>query len=101
LAPVAFQDIVETVRKRTESSIKRLGQDGIKLLNLVVPKPQIPPDIAANYKQVKKIFSFSILLYLSDKILVPSTGRPHIKLKSISINDLVQKGKSSFSILFR
>jgi len=41
------------VRTRTELSIKRLGRDGVKLLNLVVPKPQIPRDIAANYKQVK------------------------------------------------
>merc|ERR1712117_614720 len=35
------------------SSIKRLGMDGIKILNLAIPKPQIPPDIAKNYKEVK------------------------------------------------
>merc|ERR1719356_2114939 len=34
-------------------SIKRLGQDGIEILNLVIPKPEIPTDIARNYKQVK------------------------------------------------
>merc|ERR1712156_741456 len=27
--------------------------DGIEILNLVIPKPEIPPDIAHNYKQVK------------------------------------------------
>ena len=27
--------------------------DGIEILNLVVPKPEIPLDIAQNYKQVK------------------------------------------------
>ena len=28
-------------------------QDAIQILNLVVPKPQIPKDISSNYKQVK------------------------------------------------
>ncbi len=49
------------VKRRTESSINRLGQDGIKLLNLVIPKPEIPPDIAANYKQVRHYRFFSVL----------------------------------------
>ena len=35
------------------TSISRLGEDGIEVLNLVVPKPEIPEDIAHNYKQVK------------------------------------------------
>ena len=35
------------------ASITRLGEDGIEVLNLVVPKPEIPEDIAHNYKQVK------------------------------------------------
>ena len=29
------------------------GEDGIEILNLVIPKPEIPLDIAQNYKQVK------------------------------------------------
>merc|ERR1711963_1117615 len=41
------------VQKNVEFSIKRLGMDGIKILNLVIPKPDIPRDIAANYKAVK------------------------------------------------
>ena len=36
-----------------KTSISRLGEDGIEVLNLVVPKPEIPEDIAHNYKQVK------------------------------------------------
>ncbi len=41
------------VKERVETSIDRLAKNGIKILNLVIPKPEIPPDIAANYKQVK------------------------------------------------
>ena len=48
-----FLDIVEIVKVNVESSIKRLGMNGIKILNLVIPKPTIPSDIARNYKQVK------------------------------------------------
>ena len=48
-----FLDIVDHVKKNVEISIKRLGQDGIEILNLVIPKPEIPADIAKNYKQVK------------------------------------------------
>ena len=48
-----FLDIVENVKRNVEVSIERLGDNGIKLLNLVIPKPDIPRDIAANYKAVK------------------------------------------------
>eukprot|EP00094_Tigriopus_californicus_P007266 TCALIF_06994-PA protein Name:"Similar to erlin1 Erlin-1 (Danio rerio)" AED:0.15 eAED:0.15 QI:0/1/0.5/1/1/0.5/2/145/223 len=48
-----FLDIVQAVKTRTEEKIKRLGMDGIKILNLVIPKPDIPPDIVSNYKAVK------------------------------------------------
>merc|ERR1712012_914808 len=48
-----FLDIVQIVQKNVEFSINRLGMDGIKILNLVIPKPDIPRDIAANYKAVK------------------------------------------------
>merc|ERR1711872_598180 len=50
---VKFLDIVESVKDNVKSSISRLGEDGIEILNLVIPKPEIPPDIAHNYKQVK------------------------------------------------
>merc|ERR1712130_766217 len=50
---VKFLDIVEQVKANVKTSISRLGEDGIEVLNLVVPKPEIPEDIAHNYKQVK------------------------------------------------
>ena len=48
-----FLDIVGTVKKNVVTSIERLGDGGLEILNLVVAKPNIPPDIAHNYKQVK------------------------------------------------
>merc|ERR1711988_525090 len=48
-----FLTIVQQVLNNVETSISRLGDDGIEILNLVVPKPEIPADIAHNYKQVK------------------------------------------------
>ena len=48
-----FMDIVENVKINVEESITRLGSNGIQILNLVVPKPDIPNDIAQNYKAVK------------------------------------------------
>jgi regulator of protease activity HflC (stomatin/prohibitin superfamily) len=48
-----FLDIVETVSKNVVDTIKDLGEGGIKIYHPTVPKPQIPPDIAKNYKEVK------------------------------------------------
>ena len=48
-----FLDIVDNVKNNVRESISRLGEDGIEILNLVIPKPEIPADIAHNYKQVK------------------------------------------------
>ena len=66
-----FLAIVDKVRLNVKDSIDRLGevsfyspkkylyiknyhlQGGINLLNLVIPKPDIPRDIAMNYKAVK------------------------------------------------
>lgn len=48
-----FLHIVDQVKERVKTSIKRLGDEGIEILNLVIPKPVIPSDIAENYKQVK------------------------------------------------
>jgi len=47
-----FLDMVAEVRERVESSIKRLG-GGVEIMNLVIPKPDIPDDIQENYKAVK------------------------------------------------
>jgi len=48
-----FLEIVAQVKSNVQASISELGEDGIDILNLVVPKPEIPADIAKNYKQVK------------------------------------------------
>lgn len=48
-----FLEIVGIVKQNVEKSITRLGMNGIKILNVVIPKPDIPRDIAANYKAVK------------------------------------------------
>ena len=46
------------------NSIERLGNGGMEILNMVIPKPNIPADIAVNYKQVflYYIYKFNILL---------------------------------------
>jgi len=48
-----FLDIVYSVKRDVEKSIADLDGHGIEILNLVIPKPEIPHDIADNYKQVK------------------------------------------------
>jgi len=48
-----FLDIVAAVKKETEGQIKKLSNDSVEIINLVIPKPNIPADIAQNYKQVK------------------------------------------------
>jgi len=48
-----FLEIVEAVKMNVVDSIDRLGEGGLNLLNLVIPKPNIPNDIANNYKMVK------------------------------------------------
>jgi len=48
-----FLGIVAQVKQNVIDSITRLGDGGLEVLNLVIPKPEIPKDIASNYKQVK------------------------------------------------
>jgi len=48
-----FLDIVDTVTAGVKETINELGEGGIKIYHLTVPKPQIPADIAHNYKEVK------------------------------------------------
>ena len=50
-----FLDIAPHVNSTVVASIDRLGDGGIGILNLAVPKPQIPSDIAQNYKQVSNV----------------------------------------------
>ena len=48
-----FLDIVDSVTQNVVDTIETLGDGGIKVYHLTIPKPQIPPDIAKNYKEVK------------------------------------------------
>ena len=48
-----FLEMVQEVKTKTEKNIQRLSKSSVEILNLVIPKPEIPDDIAANYKQVK------------------------------------------------
>jgi len=48
-----FLEIAPHVQSGLIDQIERLGNGGLEVLNLVIPKPDIPADIASNYKQVK------------------------------------------------
>merc|ERR1712083_1110518 len=48
-----FLTIVDAVRIEVDDKIQDLGDGGVEILNLVIAKPDIPKDIAQNYKQVK------------------------------------------------
>jgi len=48
-----FLQIVQAVRDEVDAKIQDLGEGGVEILNLVIAKPDIPKDIAQNYKQVK------------------------------------------------
>ena len=48
-----FLEMVAHVTNKTIATISKLGEGGIKIYHLTIPKPDIPPDIAANYKEVK------------------------------------------------
>jgi len=47
-----FLTMVKEVRDDVVTSVERLG-GGVEILNLVIPKPDIPDDIEQNYKAVK------------------------------------------------
>merc|ERR1712215_463364 len=48
-----FLEIVEAVKNDVNKQIKNLGKDGVEIMNLVIPKPDIPQDIENNYNKVK------------------------------------------------
>ena len=48
-----FLEIVDAVTKNVKDTIKELGEGGITIFHLTIPKPDIPEDIAKNYKEVK------------------------------------------------
>merc|ERR1712029_667448 len=48
-----FVEMSEWVIAETTKKIERLAQGKIEIINLIIPKPKIPEDIAANYQRVK------------------------------------------------
>ena len=48
-----FLEMSELVIAETTKNIERLAQGKIEIVNLIIPKPKIPEDIAANYQRVK------------------------------------------------
>ena len=48
-----FTEMTEVIIRETQKSIERLATGKIDLLNLIIPKPEIPKDIARNYQAVK------------------------------------------------
>ena len=47
-----FLEVAPYVKGKVVAHIETLLNNSLKIVNLVVPKPDIPPDIAQNYKQV-------------------------------------------------
>ena len=47
-----FLAVAPYVKAKVVEHVETLLNGSVKIVNLVVPKPDIPPDIAQNYKQV-------------------------------------------------
>jgi regulator of protease activity HflC (stomatin/prohibitin superfamily) len=48
-----YLEIVDNVKSNVIKDIERMGENGIDILNLVIPKPEIPDNLADNYNEVK------------------------------------------------
>jgi hypothetical protein len=60
-----FLQIIEFVRTSLEENLEKFAPNAIQIWNVFLPKPDVPPAIAANYKEVKVMLD----LYLrSDKV---------------------------------
>ena len=63
-----FLEITNFVNGSLEAALQKFAPSGLKLWNIFLPKPDVPPAIAANYRQVHMYLSvlflplFSILL---------------------------------------
>merc|ERR1712228_672048 len=94
-----FLDIVETVRENVKSSISRLGEDGIEILNLVIPKPEIPPDIAHNYKQVKVQWTEQLVATQQQKTVADANRQKAVLEIKIQENIIEVEGKKNVSLI--
>ena len=48
-----FVDLSQSVLESLSVAMTKLSDSGLNILNLFIPKPDIPPAIAANYREVK------------------------------------------------
>ena len=48
-----FVDLSQSVLESLSVAMAKLSDSGLNILNLFIPKPDIPPAIAANYREVK------------------------------------------------
>ena len=48
-----FVDLSQSVLESLRAAMAKLSDRGLNILNLFIPKPDIPPAIAANYREVK------------------------------------------------
>ena len=48
-----FTQMSDIIIRTTRETIQRLGEGRLEILNLIIPKPEIPHDIAENYQRVK------------------------------------------------
>jgi regulator of protease activity HflC (stomatin/prohibitin superfamily) len=76
-----FLSIVAAVKENVEKSIERLGKDSIKILNLVIPKPVIPSDIASNYKLVRTSFLSVLSVTLNAVLIILVLFLPQVKVQ--------------------
>jgi regulator of protease activity HflC (stomatin/prohibitin superfamily) len=76
-----FLSIVAAVKENVEKSIERLGKDSIKILNLVIPKPVIPSDIASNYKLVRTSFLSVLSVTLNAVLITLVLFLPQVKVQ--------------------
>ena len=47
-----FLEITNFVNGSLEAALQKFAPSGLKLWNIFLPKPDVPPAIAANYRQV-------------------------------------------------
>ena len=64
-----FLDIVEFVNTTLHTNLERLTPNGgLVVWNIFLPKPDVPPAIAANYRQVK------VTQFLFKKFKIPKNN---------------------------
>ena len=88
-----FIKIVGEVMTGLVANIKRLGYEGIEIFNLAIPKPDIPPDIAHNYKEVKVKWTLQLVASQEHK-----TAMIHKKTEAMKAIEDAERQKAVVTI---